>query len=85
MRDAAALYQTWSQQIGRHPDRDVAAEHRNLMELVLARDTDAAVDALTRHINRTTQILLTHPGPTTPNPHTNTTDKPPRPHRSSLR
>jgi DNA-binding GntR family transcriptional regulator len=61
LRDAAVLYQSWSQQIGRHPDRDVIAEHRQLLELALARDADAAVDALGRHISRTTEILLAHP------------------------
>lgn len=58
MRDAAEIYRAWSQQTSRHPDRDPAAEHRNLMELALARDADAAVEALGEHIVKTTEVLL---------------------------
>jgi DNA-binding GntR family transcriptional regulator len=58
LRDSAELYRSWSQQIARHPNRDVLAEHRTLMELALTRDTEAAVTALARHIGHTTEILL---------------------------
>lgn len=58
LRDSAELYRSWSQQHSRHPGRDVIAEHRTLMELALARDTEAAVEALERHISHTTEILL---------------------------
>lgn len=58
LRDAASLYQAWSQQIGRKPHRDAAHEHHELMELTLARDADQAVPVLGRHIRRTTEVLL---------------------------
>jgi DNA-binding GntR family transcriptional regulator len=45
LRDSAELYRSWSQQQARHPNRDVLGEHRNLMELALARDSEAAVRA----------------------------------------
>lgn len=57
LRDSASLYQAWSQQIGREPNRDVVAEHRELMDLTLAADLKA-IPALARHIRRTTEILL---------------------------
>ncbi|TQL67920.1 DNA-binding GntR family transcriptional regulator [Nocardioides albertanoniae] len=55
LRDASELYRRWSQP--REPGRDVAGEHRRLMEAALARDTDAAVEALTAHYQHTTDIL----------------------------
>lgn len=58
LRDSAELYRSWSQQLSRHPGRDVVAEHRTLMELALARDTEAAVEALAWHLGHTTEILL---------------------------
>lgn len=58
LRDSAELYRSWSQQYSRHPGRDVVAEHRTLMELALARDAEAAVEALAWHIGHTTEILL---------------------------
>lgn len=58
LRDAALLYQAWSQQLRRERERDAAAEHRKLMELALARDADAAAEALAAHIRRTTELVL---------------------------
>lgn len=58
LRDSAELYRSWSQQHSKHPGRDVVAEHRTLLELALARDTEAADQALARHIGHTTEILL---------------------------
>ena len=43
---------------GEAHDRDVAAEHVELCELALARDTDRAVEALAAHIELTTKLLL---------------------------
>ncbi len=42
-------------------DRDVGQEHRELFEATLARDADAAVACLTRHLSATTRILLAAP------------------------
>lgn len=61
LRDSAELYQLWSQQVSRRPQRDVHAEHRELLHLAVDRDAEKAAEALTQHISRTTQILLGHP------------------------
>lgn len=42
----------------RRGDRDVDAEHQELMELCIARDADGACAALTAHLNRTADTLL---------------------------
>lgn len=55
LRDASELYRRWSQP--REPGRDVAGEHRRLLEAALARDTDAACTALAEHYQHTTDIL----------------------------
>ncbi len=58
LRDCSLLYQHWSIDIARDLDRDVAAEHRNIAELAVARDAEGAVRALKEHIERTTAALL---------------------------
>ncbi|WP_210603791.1 GntR family transcriptional regulator [Brevibacterium oceani] len=70
LRDSAELYQLWSQQVSRHPQRDVQAEHRGLLNLAIDRDVEKAVSALTEHISRTTEILLSHPDATSGRPET---------------
>ena len=60
LRDGAEIYR----QLGVNADfeelaeRDIPCEHRELMELATARDLKA-VDALARHIQRTTDDLIT--------------------------
>ncbi|GAA4484089.1 GntR family transcriptional regulator [Rhodococcus olei] len=55
LRDAAALYRHWS---GHHdPARDVAAEHRAILDAALARDADLAARLLSDHIDRTSAAL----------------------------
>lgn len=44
-----------------HAPRDDIAEHREIADAVLARDTDAAVFLSRRHLDRTCQILLSSP------------------------
>jgi GntR family carbon starvation induced transcriptional regulator len=44
----------------RRGGRDVDAEHRELIELCLARDADGACAALTEHLNKTAQTLITY-------------------------
>ncbi|WP_019929751.1 GntR family transcriptional regulator [Nocardia sp. BMG111209] len=51
MWTAAELARRWSSY--RNPDRDAIGEHRRLEETALARDADAAVEALTRHLTLT--------------------------------
>jgi DNA-binding GntR family transcriptional regulator len=58
MRDAAAVYQSWSQQQRLGSRRAVVAEHRNLMNLALSRDVEAGVAAIAEHLTRTTEVLL---------------------------
>lgn len=65
LRDCSLLYQHWSIEIAHDLDRDVAAEHRNLAELAVARDANGAVKALTEHIERTTAALLAYAESTT--------------------
>lgn len=58
LRDSSELYRAWSRTLARDTDRDFAAEHRAIVDRVLARDADGAVEALSRHIERTTATLL---------------------------
>lgn len=60
LRDAAELYRSWSRGLRKGADdvRDVAAEHRRILEATLARDATEAVQALTDHIQHTSQALL---------------------------
>lgn len=60
MRDSAELYRRWYWALAGDPDRDVASEHRKLKELTLARHTEAAIAALTYHINRAPNELITY-------------------------
>jgi DNA-binding GntR family transcriptional regulator len=60
LRDCSLLYQHWSIEIAHDLDRDVAAEHRNIAELAVARDAEGAVKALTEHLERTTAALLAY-------------------------
>ncbi|MGW5639661.1 GntR family transcriptional regulator [Streptomyces sp. NPDC003832] len=57
LRDAATLYRHWSRPVGGDVDRDVAGEHRELLDTVLRRDADTAAALLARHIDRTSQAL----------------------------
>lgn len=57
LRDRSELYQYWSRYLGDGPTRDVACEHRQLADLTVARDVEAAAEALERHIQRTTDSL----------------------------
>ena len=58
LRDRSELYLHWSRYLGSDSCRDIASEHRELAELVVARDADAAAEALERHIQRTTDSLI---------------------------
>jgi DNA-binding GntR family transcriptional regulator len=58
LRAAAGLHRRWSGSIGHDYDRDVAGEHREILNAVLARDADVVVKLLAQHIQRTTDALL---------------------------
>jgi DNA-binding GntR family transcriptional regulator len=63
LSDAAELYRAWSGAWaeGRQPvKRDIATEHRELMEAALAHDGDRAVQLFAAHVDRTAAILLDH-------------------------
>ncbi len=55
MRDSAERYRRWASFA---PRRDIATEHRQLMEAVLDGDADRAVALLTKHLHATTAHLL---------------------------
>jgi DNA-binding GntR family transcriptional regulator len=56
--EEAELYRRWSAPLEVH--RDVTKEHLGIMEAVLARDSDLAVERLCAHISLTTQLLIEH-------------------------
>lgn len=58
LRDNSELYRQLSAKSPAEVDRDVAGEHRALMELAVARRADEAVAALGNHFQRTTEVLL---------------------------
>ncbi|QHC02347.1 FCD domain-containing protein [Epidermidibacterium keratini] len=55
LRDAAEFYRRWSQT--QEPGRNVAAEHRGLLQAALDREPDSAVQRLREHYQRTADIL----------------------------
>jgi GntR family transcriptional regulator, carbon starvation induced regulator len=59
LSDAAQIYRRWSLSLP-HPDRDVAGEHADILDAVLTRDADRAIAALTAHIERTRDTVLTN-------------------------
>ncbi|MDR5654008.1 GntR family transcriptional regulator [Ruixingdingia sedimenti] len=58
LRDSAELYRIWSRSLGGERARDVAGEHRDLLDAALDRDVERATRLLTEHISRTTEVLL---------------------------
>jgi DNA-binding GntR family transcriptional regulator len=57
LRDNAELYRMWSRTWAHDVDRDVAAEHRRIMNAAITADAGAAVEALSEHIARTTAAI----------------------------
>lgn len=58
LRDCAELYQHWAYQLAPDNARDIAAEHRAIAELTVARDAAGATRALREHIERTSAALV---------------------------
>ena len=58
LREEAELYRQWSVSIGHEPDRDLAGEHRAILDATLVRDADLATERLRDHIAHTTQLLI---------------------------
>ena len=57
LRNEAELYRRWSQPLGNEHDRNLVAEHREILDAALARDTERAAAALGDHIAHTTRLL----------------------------
>jgi DNA-binding GntR family transcriptional regulator len=60
LRDSAELYRRWYWVLTDDHQRDLAAEHRQLKELALARDADRAIGVLTGHIDRAPSLLIAY-------------------------
>ncbi|GAS98334.1 regulatory protein GntR [Mycolicibacterium canariasense] len=58
LRDSAEIYRRWSVSEVRGPARDIAAEHRAILEATLERDADRAAVLLQEHFDLTTRLLL---------------------------
>jgi DNA-binding GntR family transcriptional regulator len=58
LREEAELYRRWSVSLGQEPKRDIAGEHRALLDAALARDPKLAAERLTEHISHTARLLI---------------------------
>jgi GntR family carbon starvation induced transcriptional regulator len=55
--DAAELYRHWSASLAKAP-RNIAEEHRALLDAAVAHDAELGVKLITEHIQRTTELVL---------------------------
>jgi DNA-binding GntR family transcriptional regulator len=60
LRDSAELYRRWWYALADDRQRDLAAEHRQLKDLALARDADGAIEVLTHHIKGAPERLIAY-------------------------
>lgn len=60
LRDSSELYRRWWWALADDHQRDLAAEHRQLKDLTLARDADGAIEALRSHIRRGPERLIAY-------------------------
>ena len=60
LRDSADLYRRWSSPIGGDTKRDIAGEHRAIVDAVQSGDAELAATQLHKHISHTTNVLLKH-------------------------
>ena len=58
LRDEAELYRQWSITPALAKGRDVAAEHRAILDAAVARDMELAVRLLGEHISLTSRLLI---------------------------
>ena len=58
LRSISEVYRCWSQPEHFRAHRDIAREHRELMEMTVAREVDRAVQLTEEHIRRTTELLI---------------------------
>ncbi|MCZ4521757.1 GntR family transcriptional regulator [Rhodococcus ruber] len=59
LRDSAELYRRWSVPLGHDLGRNIAGEHRAILDATIRRDRDEAGKLLASHIQHTTKSLLT--------------------------
>lgn len=62
LREEAELYRRWSVSLPKSTNRDVAAEHQELMELATLRRAEEGSQTLKTHIGRTTELVLQQTG-----------------------
>jgi DNA-binding GntR family transcriptional regulator len=60
LRDSAELYRRWNWVLTEDHHRDVVAEHRQLKDLALARESDAAIAVLTEHMEHAPRQLIAY-------------------------
>jgi DNA-binding GntR family transcriptional regulator len=60
LRDSAELYRRWWSALAADRRVELAGEHRELMELTLARNAEAAVEVLADHIKRAPDQLFAY-------------------------
>lgn len=58
LRSISLVYRCWSAPAAGRARRDIDREHRDIMEAVIARDADRAVNLTADHIRVTTDLLL---------------------------
>ena len=58
LSDSAELYRAWSGELPDSHHRDIAEEHRSLMEAAVEHDFRRSVELFEAHVQRTTQLLL---------------------------
>lgn len=59
-RDNAELYRRWTWMLTDDHHRDVVDEHRQLKDLALARESDAAIQLLSQHIEHAPRLLIAY-------------------------
>ncbi|MBV9792406.1 MAG: FCD domain-containing protein [Actinobacteria bacterium] len=58
LRAIAEVYRCWSRPAQLRTQRDIAGEHRAIMDAAVGRDADRAVTLIEEHIRRTSELLI---------------------------
>lgn len=58
LEDATSLYRLWSNESGDAVTRDLVHEHDSLVQAVVAKDLELAIDLLHRHYTESVQLIL---------------------------
>lgn len=58
LRSISEVYRCWSRPEHDRTHRDIAQEHRDIMDATIGRDADRAVKLTETHIRRTTELLM---------------------------